>query len=701
MKVMLLGVLALSLLAPVGRAQAPAGNDAPPPAARLSGMVTDVAGKPLGDVLITADRQKNTYSARSNVDGSFTITCGEPNSIYGDYLAANGDRSLVAYGQEERAKGGLPPAPLHLIAKPARTISVTVLDAHKQPLSGATVAVGAFSYQLLDRVASDAHGTATLHVPQDAPLEYVAAFKENVGLDYQLVVYKSQPRTDPYHLAPDFSAPVTLTLNGATPVKVHVTDESGQPMAGVDVNPWYFTKPDKGGELNCGLRDFDRTSDANGNATFDFIPADEQVGIAFWVRKEGYTSAQRWVWRPKDKGDLQVTLIPQIHLTGIVRDQLGRPAGSATVEVGGAGYQFDDFNGQVKTKADGTFEMNIDPELYYSMVAYRGVEAAKANFILHKDALAGPLELKLAPAEHIHGQVTAGPKKKPAPDTEVSLIVYDHSYDDLPPAVQFPGGVVNRKAIMPHFSMMTTTDKTGSYDFYAIAGDGYVECYIPPGRVMEQFKREGKPELTVNLHSETDPDAPAIFSGKVVLAGDPSKAVGRASLDSVQLEFTGMREPSGAANDDGTFTLRRSTVQIHLIAASSDGKFAGMMIVNPGDDGVTLAVGPAAKVSGRLVGPDKAPVANQQLMCSLFLEDKEKGGGISHVLQRVSTDAHGDFTFTGLIPGQEYQLESMGPDMHDGGFEDHQLATVRPVKAEAITLGELHMDASGSSQPAP
>jgi hypothetical protein len=690
MKVGFLGVLALSLLAPVARAQAPAGDDAPPPAARLSGVVTDVAGKPLGDVLITADRQKTIYSARSNADGSFTITCGEPNSIYGAYLAANGDRSLIAYGQEEQAKGGLPPARLHLIAKPARVISVTVLDAHKQAVAGATVASGAFSYQLLDREASDAHGAATLHVPQDAPLEYVAAFKDNVGLDYQLVVYKSQPRTDPYHLATDFSAPVTLTLNGATPVKVHVTDESGQPMAGVEVDPWYFTKPDKGGELNCGLRDFDRTSDANGDATFDFIPADEQVGIAFWVRKEGYTSAQRWVWRPKDKGDLQATLIPQIHLTGIVRDQMGRPAGSATVEASGAGYQFDDFNGQVKTKADGTFEMNIDPELYYSVVAYRGVEAAKANFILHKDALAAPLELKLAPAEHIHGQVTAGPKKKPAPDTEVSLIVYDYSYSDLPAAVQFPGGVVNRKAITPHFSMMTTTDKTGSYDFYAIAGDGYVECYIPPGRVMEQFKREGKPELTVNLHSETDPDAPTTFSGKVVLASDPTKIVAKATLDSMQFEFNGMREPSGAANEDGTFTLRRSTVAIHLVATSPDGRLAGIQTVKPGEDHLTVSVAPAATATGRIVDKNGGPVANQQLLCGLALKEDD-GGMMVGLYQRLTTDANGNFTVGGLIPGQEYQVDAVGPDRVDGSFNNHTITRVHPESAAPMSLGDVQL----------
>lgn len=278
------------------------------PATRtLTGIVVDEAGQPVAHVAVVHGYTSAGQTTTSAADGSFSLQVPAETYPYGQTVATETGSRRIASFRQSKVMPGEPVALQRLVLHPARVLSVSVADAAAHPIAGATVAAGE-SFSNLAQALTDDAGQATLLVPADAPLSYLVAFKHGAGLDYALVWRKDEPHSDPYRLEPDFTAPVKLTLNGAKAFTLHVEDGNHQPLAGVKVHPWYFKKPDRGDDLNIGLSDFGRTTDAGGNATLDYLPADNTQPIAIWFRKEGYFAPERCAYDPR-----QVSRHPHRH----------------------------------------------------------------------------------------------------------------------------------------------------------------------------------------------------------------------------------------------------------------------------------------------------------------------------------------------------------------------------------------------------
>jgi hypothetical protein len=649
----------------------------------LTGAIVDETGRPVVNVTVTL-RQETLNTATSAADGSFTLAFPGKYSPYGEYVAVSPDGSRQAWFHQPDLQPGETPAP-RLVLKPARALHLKV-DAAARAVQGATVVAGANHFTLA-RAATDAAGEATLLVPADAPLSHLAAFKSGVGLDYALVWAVGQAHTDPYHLDPAFTAPVHFTLNGAKSVTIHVRDDAHKPLAGATVEPWYFVKPRKGGMFNVGLDDFVRTTDASGDATFDFLPADNQEPVTFWYTKDQCAPAGRCLYNlavaPRA---ITAMLLPLVPLSGRVTDVNGRTIAGATVRADGAGYQFDSFGDSATSAADGTFSLHVAPDMYYIFTAQKEHDIALiVAAVIRRKPPATPLQLTLDAGRRVHGQLTAGPANVPLPNVRLELTYRDESYEQVPDDHKLPA--FDNRVLNAFFSQAATTDKQGNFEFYTVAGAHHLRAYAPPNDLQQELVvRED--DTLVNLHGNLAPGAPTAFSGRVVLADAPESAVPEALLDSAITTPSNLAAPHGTAGADGSFTLRRLPVNLRLGARSPDGKFAAILLVTPTDDHLTLALAPAAIATGRLLSPDGQPLPGVELSCGLHVD---LGQGLSTTAMPIlaTTDPAGNFTLSGLVPGERYHVDII--DAPDGKSLSTRrpLTNITPKKPGPLSVGDL------------
>ena len=101
------------------------------------------------------------------------------------------------------------------------------------------------------------------------------------------------------------------------------------------------------------------------------------------------------------------------------------------------------------------------------------------------------------------------------------------------------------------------------------------------------------------------------------------------------------------------------------------------------DPEVTIAVGPTATATGRLLDENGQPARNVKLEWGrrIYLDDDMKISTMP--APKVVTDRDGRFTLPGLVVGQEYKIL-----LHKDPFF-YNAGAVRPQKAGAIDLGTL------------
>ena len=578
---------------------------------------------------------------------------------------------------------------------PARDVAVNVVDGEGKPVEGATAALG----HRMGEAKTDANGAAILRVPAHAHVEYVYAYMEGVGLDYFAVRQAEEVRNDPYHLEEDFAGPMKFVLNGAKTIRVHVADSEGKGLTGVQVYPWYFEKPRKGGMFNLSFcPEFFRKTDAGGDVGFGMIPADattEKVGV--WAKLEGYTSLQRWYWEAAKPAEVVgVTLEKLIPVAGRVVDADGKSVEGATVMVGGAGRAFGtEFRTkEAKTDKEGRFGLNVDPNEIYVFVAKKGQEVSRqVGRVVLKEALTGPLELKLEEGIRVFGRATAGEKGEAVKDMEVSLEL--RAKPELGDTEEMlPNPENSRQGLMLFISQWMRTDREGRFEFWTCPGDYYTDTDVGGERNMQNFiLKEGDLERKVNNHGDHAAPVPLVFHGRVVRADQPGVGVGEAKLEGQPVNFdTGMVDPGGVSDKQGNFELRRVNSDLYLFAASGDGTLKGLVMVEAGAERVTVPVGATATARGRLVDKAGKVLAGKKMKYGIEIRDEKAANGLSTTRfgGDLTTGADGRFELAGLMPGQEYHLS-----VSDGERDRESYWMVAVVTAEKA--GEMEVGGCGVS----
>lgn len=573
-----------------------------------------------------------------------------------------------------------------------REIAVIVVDQEGVSVAGAWVAALDDSLKKMAEATSGVDGKATLQIPPGVAVASVFASKPGVGLDYFAYWGGGEPKSNPYKLPPNHREPLTLVLNGVRQVTVKVVDDHDQPLPGLPVAPWYFSKPKKGGDLNLsGLEEFAVVTDAAGCARFLTVPADNTGKITFWVRTTDYFSPERPVFDLQgESSEVAAKLLPLVSVSGRAIFADGKPAPDAEVTVAGDGMTFDGFRGTTRTDENGHFRLRVYPDQFYLFSGKLNHSASPVHpRVIRPAKPVNDIELVLGNATRVHGQITVGDDRRPLANEYIAL--YRHAGEDiyykLPSDQQVPNPSNSGKAVFPVLVNSIQTDSDGRFEF--VVGPGH--CYLigPQGTERPRFEINGQAELEVNLH--TARPRVARFGGRVVLASEPKTGVAEAKIFGVP-SLAGGLYLNAVTDSKGNFSVNRTPCETMFSAKSADGRLAGIVTAKPDDAACLIRIAPTQALSGRLLDAKTGDaLPNREVNCSIKIDLSDRTTMFPHGV-RAKSDAQGAFKVEGLIVGGMYHVTVIS-DRDPGSqlFHRQDLGTVKPVFGEALSLGDVRV----------
>jgi RNA polymerase sigma factor (sigma-70 family) len=657
------------------------GPDTGPRRARVHGVVVDEAGKPIPGIEVRVENYDDHQSRGvTDFDGNFDFAIRSPLLNGTCLMAGNADRSrLGIYQYDFSLLEAETKQPARVVLKPSRMIVVHVTDPAKTPVPGAAIEVVA-SYRTMAIATANEEGAATVRVPADAAVQWIVGLKSGRGLDYF-----EHGKTQGGAPAKDLPGDVALVLDGARTARIRAVDGAGKPLPRIGFVPWVLQKPGKRGHANIGGTEIVRVqADEQGIATFDWLPP-TTAGVIFFPRTEGYHAPLRTTLENDATGTtLTARLLRAETIRGHVIRLDGKPAAGILVLAQGCGTGSDRGHARVRAAADGSYEMTVQSDESYVVTVVDDEWAAPSHVgvIVREGRPVAGLDFRLVRGTLIHGTLTIGSDRRPAEGREILLV---QSGGPLPRELRGNDGSYHEVRMDRH----ARTDASGRYQFRVGPGAYTVEV---SGHILpESITVEGQEELVHNLGMPRPEMGP--ISGRVVLAGDPTRGVAGAEIWGICAEPTQNPDLNVVADAEGRFRAERWLKKMVVHAGSPDGSLGGIIEISGDDAEVVFPVGPTATASGIVLDERGKPVAGQELDCGtrVYLGGKDNPWrtGFS---PRVVTDERGRFVLPGLVVGHAYDI-----DVPKGERGLASVATVHPEAAVPIDLGTLQVGVTGGS----
>jgi hypothetical protein len=656
-----------------------------PSGPRVEGIVVDEAGKPVAGARVVSLWTLDRKPVASAADGTFALDVRDSNRMADRAFLATADdaarqgvfRFMDLSGMKDRR------TPVRIVLKPVVEVKVTVVDGTGSPVPGVEVFLPELIFPLA-RGTTDDRGVAVLYAPADALTQWVFAAKPGVGFDYH----------ETYRGLPPTSTPppteVRLVLDGARTVRVKLLDSAGRPVPDVELSPLTIKKKGKLSYVNLSGRQLKARSDAQGIATFDWLPADMPEPIGFHVDLFSglYAQAGPIMYDPaKAPAEIEVRVLRRVPVSGRVTYPDGSPAAGIQIDASGVGANLPMVtSGRAWTSRDGTYTMPLTPGESYMIGVVDDAWAARSliGVVIREGLLLSGLDFKLIKGSVIRGRVTAGPDSTPAVGQTAILI-------ELGPRV--PEGKFPAQPSPLEESLMrpTSTDGEGRYAFRVGPGSYLISKPVEIGDVRreeetievgegEVIEKDFQLRRLVRLGKvlrgtvrARKPDGPPV-AGAVVVA-----------------EPIGERMPParGVADDRGGFELPHHAERTVFYARSPKGDLAGYTIVGEDRGEAAIVAAPAASASGRVVDGAGRPRAG--VTVSYFLLVSPEGQEPPIVVgQTVETDADGRFVASGLLPGTRCRLFATDPG--GGNSDDRRFDVGGPGP---IDLGAIVLDPRG------
>lgn len=651
----------------------------------LKGTVTTPDGAPAADVSVTFGYGEQAIKTTTDKSGQFTLQTPR-GYLRGAPLTASDGKLLMAEQKvTDDAKEGEAPKPLAIKLEPARQIKVSIVDEQGAAVPDAEVTLVG-SFRTLDAERTDAAGQATFAAAPTATLDFVIATKSGGGVGYQLFRNPRQPASDPYQLPQDYAQPVTVKLAPTRTVTIHVEDQQHQPIAGVEVTPWYIQLAKHGDHANLGSLWMTKTNE-QGDATFPYIPVNNERGITFWTRKEGLIAPERTNLKAEDAADrLVATLLPLTPVSGRVLREDGSPAAGAHISASGSNGNLDDYRGSVDADKDGRFTLQVNPDCYCMFAASDGEQASPALCrVVRLGEPINDVELKLQPASTVRGRITAG--GKPASKQYVSLYRKPTpEYYELPADEQLPKRK-GRFAVSPLLIQSMQTDAEGGYEFLTGPGDYYlvVNNLDDTPKFVITDQREVEHELALNLPPEGE------LKGRVVLADKPEQGVAEINVFSYPEEMHA-RHIRATTDGEGRFKHPMAGAA-SVLGAFNEDKSLGAMERIAGDQAeVTLALSPTATATAVVIDEETGKPAIDREVVAYVRVGKENGLFMHAFQTSTKTDSAGRAILRGLLTGSQYEVSVVTQHDADGNARGWRpVGKVEPKTAAEIALGELRI----------
>ncbi len=647
------------------------------PTTKIVGVVVDEGGKPVAGARVnTVWLRKLDKDVLAAPDGSFTLQLGLPMRLAEDVLATtdNGARQGIARFDET----SLAPLPVKVVLKPARTVTVHVIDARGIPVTGATVEAASLGIGSLTTALTDVHGIARLQFSSDASLVRLTALKAGAGFD----IYENERPWPPMGRSTSVPDEVTLTLDGARTIAIQAIDSAGRPIKGVAFVPATLHKNGKLVSCNLGANSSAvATTGADGVARFDWIPRRVDEPILFVCNSFEFHDAGLLMTYPGESdAALSTRLQRMTPLEGKIRDSNGSGVGGVLVVANGMA-RGNLGRGLTRTRKDGSFKMEVPPNQVYTIVCLdsRGAAAPLTGVVVREGAPQTGLEMHMNMGALVHGKVTQKSDQRPAARQQVWI---ELPAEEIPEEFRLEPQATRRHPVQ----ISTVTDDHGIYSFRLTSG----EYRLSSGRRSGQsWVRIGENEEIVRdfeiAEESLKPLAAPTLAGTVVERTIRKRPVPGAEIQEVVTEQTGFPPAKAIADAQGRFLFSGGVRPRLVYARSPDGSLAGFTEVAPTGE-VEIPVAAAATVVGKVVDRDGNPARSRALQ--LMMTGGAGSFQDSNLFWRFYTDEAGTFLFSGFVPGSEGHL-SIAPTGLRRAQESSDKREFKVTGPEPIVLSNL------------
>jgi hypothetical protein len=206
---------------------------------------------------------------------------------------------------------------------------------------------------------------------------------------------------------------------------------------------------------------------------------------------------------------------------------------------------------------------------------------------------------------------------------------------------------------------------------------------------MQQLEITDQKELEVNLR-DARPTVGRI-TGRVVLKDDRERGVPAAQVTGVALQ-SGFRRLRAVTAADGRFEADRGLSEMIVHATVKDQNLAGIVKIDAHDEQVIVPVRPTASAHGRLIDDmTGTPLTDRQIDYGVHVT-YSNGSFSNQFGGSVTTDARGEFTAVGLVPGWEYVFDVVVSRGADGHAQSWRLVgSTKPSRPGLKEVGDLKL----------
>jgi len=696
-----------------------------PEQTRIIGLIVDEPGRPVAGTVVRVIGRE-TFTTTSGPDGTFTLVLDQP-ALHNDLLHASADLGARQGVVEFPDTLYQPETTVKVVLRAAKLVTVRVIDKQGAAVPNASIMVPVeYTSAPVPRpfplllAQTDAQGLAHLRVPADARVPNVVALKPGVGLDYY-EVDRVVARLGKSELLP-LPEKITLVLAGARTVKIRAIDSAGKPIRDVELYPRQLRVK---GKINSPITGnssiFSAKTDANGVATFDFLPErSEQVAFSV-ASQQFFAEAGRPTLRSSTElaPETTIRLLRRVPVSGRVIGADGQPAAGVLVQIDGGPLRDNSFittsfittRKNARTGVDGTFRFQAEPNMSYMIAVVDDQWAAVTvrGIVTHEGQPMDGIELRLVPGTVVRGRVTARPDHQPATNQLVTLV----EQEPLVNAIRAPGQPRVDSAA-PFLQRRTVTDTQGRYQFRVGPGEYSISMpsLIQP---LERFQIGVEPEIVRDFDIDLPPVLP--LTGVVVQKVRDDQPVASAIVEGYSYGTTSGRSNFHVTADgQGRFTTERYADPMMVVARSPDETLAGLAFIAADDRNARVSISTAATVHGRITYQDGKPIAEQSTSCRIVMdppnqaEVKEPPPGMIRrlwrpplVVRNALTDAEGRYTFAGIPVGTRWTLTTsvrIGDTRHSRAVEV-KVANPGPISAPDLVFEPQALRNREPAKPAP